>query len=427
MDKYNLPEYKRARFAYSAQCAFEHFVGLLFGGSFLVKLLNSLGMSDSAIGIISSISTFAVLFQVIEIFLTNKIKNVKRTVMIWDTMSQLSFAIVYFIPFLNIGVNLKVAMVVAVIIFGYFSRYIIFSCYYKWANSYVSPDKLATYSAVKEMISLFTGMIVSLLAAYVFSRFEDRNMILAGFLFLGVVMIIINSCSFISYCFIKNAEIKPEEKTVKYKMSDVMNNTLLNKSFRNAIILIGLIQVSLGFAGSFMGTLMQVDFGYTVLHIQIFTILGHLARMAVSLPLGRYSDKKSYAKGIRMAVYILILSFVAGIFSCDKATWLVILYLIFSNMAQAGIYANFLNITYDYVKPEFIVPAMAIKNCVGGILGFGASLVGGAFLQFVQDNGNVLFGIKAYGQQFMSTIAVIILIGAVVFGKFVVEKQKRIS
>ena len=93
----------------------------------------------------------------------------------------------------------------------------------------------------------------------------------------------------------------------------------------------------------------------------------------------------------------------------------------------AGLTSIILNITYDYVKPEFIVPAMAIKNCVGGILGFGASLVGGAFLQFVQDNGNVLFGIKAYGQQFMSTIAVIILIGAVVFGKFVVEKQKRIS
>ena len=66
---------------------------------------------------------------------------------------------------------------------------------------------------------------------------------------------------------------------------------------------------------------------------------------------------------------------------------------------------------------------MAIQNCISGVLGFCASLVGSLILSYIQKNGNMLFGISVYGQQVLSAISLIIVIGAIVYDRLVVEKQ----
>ena len=53
---------KRSRFAYLFECGFEYFVTLLVTDSFLAYLLEKLGMSESLIGIVSSLISLAFLF-----------------------------------------------------------------------------------------------------------------------------------------------------------------------------------------------------------------------------------------------------------------------------------------------------------------------------------------------------------------------------
>ena len=101
-----------------------------------------------------------------------------------------------------------------------------------------------------------------------------------------------------------------------------------------------------------------------------------------------------------------------------------VVFTILYNVGMAGIEANFLNITYSYVKEDYFVEASAIKNSIGGVLSFVASLVGGWILNAVQQNGNQLFGIPVYGQQILSAISLLILIVGLIFAHTVVEKQK---
>ena len=68
MDKFNSPVYKRSRNSYLIYCAFEYFALLLISDAFLAKLLSSIGISDSLVGIISSFVSLACLFQLITIF-----------------------------------------------------------------------------------------------------------------------------------------------------------------------------------------------------------------------------------------------------------------------------------------------------------------------------------------------------------------------
>ena len=93
-------------------------------------------------------------------------------------------------------------------------------------------------------------------------------------------------------------------------------------------------------------------------------------------------------------------------------------------MSVAGTNANKFNITYSYVKREYISQAMAKQNCISGVLGFFASLIGIVILTYIQNNNNTFFGIHVYGQQVLSAISFLIILGAGVYDRKVVEKQE---
>ena len=80
---------------------------------------------------------------------------------------------------------------------------------------------------------------------------------------------------------------------------------------------------------------------------------------------------------------------------------------------------------YNYVDSKYIVYAMAIKNCIGGLFGFGASILGGQILDMVQANNNTVFGIHIYGQQLLSAISLVITLLCVIYIHKVIEKQDR--
>ena len=93
-------------------------------------------------------------------------------------------------------------------------------------------------------------------------------------------------------------------------------------------------------------------------------------------------------------------------------------------MAFAGLNQNSFNIAYSYVDSDYITEALAIKNCIGGLCGFGASLIGSRILKYVQSNGNSIFGIQLYGQQLLGGISFLLVIAALAVMVFVVGKQK---
>ena len=67
-DLFDSPSYKRSRVAYHIQCVTEYLVTLLVADAFLAKLLKQIGLSDSSIGIVSSLMSLAFLVQLCTIF-----------------------------------------------------------------------------------------------------------------------------------------------------------------------------------------------------------------------------------------------------------------------------------------------------------------------------------------------------------------------
>jgi hypothetical protein len=126
---------------------------------------------------------------------------------------------------------------------------------------------------------------------------------------------------------------------------------------------------------------------------------------------------------MELALCIAALGFFLNMFSQPSAKLFVVLFTILYAVSGAGTNQNSRNIVYSYVPMEYFVPACAIKDSIGGVCGFLASLLGARILSAVQENGNVVLGITIHGQQLLSALSFIVLTVAAVYVHFVIEKQ----
>ena len=275
------------------------------------------------------------------------------------------------------------------------------------------------------MISLVSGIVVTLAAGKIIDGFEARGDVEGSFIFSAVAVLIFSLCDFICLMLIKSD--RSEKKTTEtVPLREALRGTVGNKNFRSVIYLAILWNVASYATIGFMGTY-QVnanELAFSVGAVQIINMLGSLGRFAFSKPFGRYSDRTSFAHGMKLALIIAAAAFGCVIFTTPTTRYLIIGYVLLHAVCMAGINANMFNITYSYVDEKYFVQASAIKNSVGGLCGFLASLAASRILAAVQANGNELFGIPVYGQQVLGLISTVILIATIFFVHFVIEKQK---
>ncbi|MBO7341799.1 MAG: MFS transporter, partial [Clostridia bacterium] len=420
---FDTPAYRRSRRAYVAECLFEYFVSMIVGGVFLAKLLTSIGMSDAMTGIISSFVSLAFVIQLFSVFVEQRVVNTKRFAMIFYMASRLLFCSLYLIPFLPFAAGHKQVLTVVCILLAYFGYYFVSTILYKWCYSFVAPDHRARYSANKERISLLSGIVVSLGLGYVIDAFDAADNLSGGFFFAAIAIFSFAVCDLVCLLLIQKENVAPRTKENTPGIKDVFRHTLCNRGFVCVLILSALYNTALLTTSSFMGTYYISELAYTVAQVQILTTVGHLLRFFVSSAFGKYSDKRSFAKGVELALIILTVGVASVVFSTPETRLLVIVFLLLYNVALAGINQNMMNIIYSYVDSRYFVQASALKNSVGGLCGFGATLLASRLLSFVQANGNTFLGLHVYGQQVLATISCLLFVVTILFTRLVIGKQ----
>ena len=408
IDTSSQKSYKVSRGAYTAECAFEYFVSLLVADAFLSSLLKYLGFKDSTTGIILSLISLAFLFQLFSLYLVKKIVNTNL------------------VPFFHIPSAYKKIVVVACILIAYFGNYVVTSVIFNWGMSFVDVKKRGIFGANKEMISLASGVVFSLVMGYAVDKFAENGNIEGGFIFTAAALLVSALLDLTCLLIMKN-DVKEKKKDGEESIFSVIKNLFKNRAFIAMVILSSLWNIAAYSVTGFMGTYKIVDLGLTVGAVQIINIVACLSRFAVSRPFGKYSDKTSYSKGITLGFAIAALAFLVNVFTSPSLWQMVIVFTILYNVCMAGIYQNNLNMTYTYVEKEYFVQATAIKSAISGVCGFLSAIVAGKILDAVQKNGNTVFGIEMRGQQLLSAIAFVITVILILFVHFVVEKHKKIE
>lgn len=421
-DIYGTSVYKRSRMAYYIQCVTEYLVTLLVADAFLAKLLKHIGLDDATIGIVSSLTSLAFLVQLGTIVLMRYVQNVKRTVILIDVFSMLSFMMTFLVPFLPVSAGIRKVLVFLTISGGFLLKYLQLNLYYKWGNSFVSPERRGAFSARNNAISLAAGVVFSLIMGKLVDHYEQCGKIETSFLIISISIAVLTVVDFLMLLLIypySESDARRQQKPLR----DVMKNTLGNRSFRNAVILISLYDTARYLCVGFLGTFKTQELLMSVSTVQLINIAANTLRCLFSGRVGRWSDRTSFAHVYRMGLIVCAASFVCLVFTKPETRWLIAAHMVLYNLAMTAIPSNANNMTYSYVPIDYFVQAQAIRCSIAGVLGFLASLVGSRILVSVQANGNRLFNIPVYGQQVLAMLALSVLIVAIFFGKTVVEKQ----
>ncbi len=426
---YKSRSFKRSQRAYISQATFECLILLLAEDVFLANLLNHMGVADSLVGIIASFVTAAPLFQLFSIFLARKFLNTKLFAVPMHSLSMFSFMLLYIVPFTPFSGSVKTFLVILFMLSGYLLQALCVPLIFKWANSFVHPRTRAVYSAKKEIISLFGMMVFSLAMGLIVDKFSENNNIEGGFLFVAASILLLMVFNFISLMLIKSKahvmdfsqDFEESADTVSFK--DAVFTLFKNKNFVNVIFMTILSSCAGAATLGFLGTYKFVDLGISVGLAQIINIVAYLFRMAVSIPFGKISDRKSFAYGINVGFLVAALSYLVLIFTAPNTWWLIIVYTILFNISQAGTSQNSTNILYSYVEDKYFSQAMSIKNCVGGVSVILTTFISSKVLSLIQENGNMLFGVHVYAQQFLALVSTVLFLLTVIFVRLTLQKQ----
>ena len=151
-----------------------------------------------------------------------------------------------------------------------------------------------------------------------------------------------------------------------------------------------------------------------------------MVRALASPQCGRIADRRGWSSLMTLCLIVAAAGFLVNVFTRPESRMLYVVYYVFYAVSMAGINSGLTNITYDYIDERYFAQAMGARNAVSGVVGFLASLMGGALVSRIQAAGNTLFGLNVYAQQVNSAATFLLLIALLAYTHFVIAKMPRL-
>ena len=414
--------YKSSRILYIIEAALEFFVAILVGETYLAKVAMTIGISQSGIGVLSAFVSLGYAFQIFAIFLSQK-NGVKRRTIWLGLLNQLLFSFIYIVPLFPSDFALRIPMFVGTLLLAQIVMNIIQPGKINWYMSLVPDKKRGVFTANKEIVSLLSGMVVTLVMGRVIDTYEEKGEIKTAFILIGITLLVLTVLHTLTLVFSKEKPV--DETAAKADTKEILISLFKNKTLYR-IIGVSVIWAIINYSTSpFYATYRIGILGFSMTFDAILSMASSLTRAAISRTMGRFADKYSFKKLLMLCYSIKVLAFTCAMLSIpENGKVLFAFYTILTAIAMAGINSSETNLIYDYVEPSQRTGALAIKYMISGIVGFLTTLIMTIPMEFIEKNGNELFGISMYPQQFTSAIGVIGVILLLLYVKFVVKDKK---
>lgn len=413
---------QRSRILYIIEAALEYFISILFAGSYLATLTSHLGMSDSLTGVLSSFISLGCLFQLFSVFL--KRRRVKTIVTSLSVVNQLLFLLLYVIPLSGTGKQVKIVLFIVAI----FLAYLIYNCIHplkiSWLMSLVDDRKRGVFTSYKEIVSLLSGMLFSFGMGTLIDHYQALGQIETAFVLCGITVFVLMVLHTLTMAF--SVEIPATEKPEKQNPIRQMLSTLQDKNVVKVTILFVLWHIANSAATPFYGTYCIKELGFSLQFVSILSIVYSLVRASVSTFWGKFADKNSFASMVSICLGIAGIGFLVNVFTVpENGRVFYTLYYALYAIAMGGINSALTNLVFDLVKTDMRSNALALSQAVSGFVGFLTTIVVSGLVSYIQESGNVLFGLSIYAQQVVSAIAVVFTALAVLYVLFFLRGSKK--
>lgn len=413
--------YKSSRVFYIASATIEYFISILTGTAYLAKIAGSIGITDGAIGVLSSFTALGCAFQIVSLALRTD-KAVKPRVLMINLINQLCFTLLYVIPVVNLPKNIKTLLFTALLLCGNVLLNIPFSLKATWSKSLVEDKKRGIFAASCEITSLVSGMIFTTVAGRMIDRFEESGNQVGAFTVCAVVLLVLTVSHALCLLFIREDKLpvpnnEPLAKRLKIAITDRTTLYLLP-----LFVLWNAVQyVTI----PFFGTYQINDLKFSMTAVSLISVGYALTRTLASAPLGMLGDKRSFVTSMSVSLTSMIAGLIVN--SLGGRACHILFYILYA-VTLAGMNSGIMNVIFDYVEREKRNGAVAILYTVGGLVGFAATIAVKPIVDFVQKGGNsFLFFDHIYAQQILSALGALLALAALVYLNTVVKKLKKVE
>lgn len=398
-------EYSSSRFFHVLDAAFEYFQAILLAGTYLAKLTSSLGISDSLTGILSSIIALGGTFRIASVYLFPT-QPVKGRVMIFEVLNQLLTIALYLIPLFDFPKSVGVVLFAVVLISHHMMLNVSFPAKVSWTTGLVDDRKRGRFTAVKEMISLISGVIFTYSMGAVIDKYDALGRPAEAF---PVCAWVLAGLFVIRVLLLALIREKPAPKKAA-SSSGGMRAILSQPVMRRLVGLNVLIYVAQYVSTPFLGTYQVNELGFSMTFVATLSLVYSAVRIVASFFLGAYADKKGFAAMMQICFALMALAFGVNMFTApSNGRVMFTLYYSLYAMAMGGVNSGATNLVFDYAKREQRSQALAVYSSVGGLAGFLTTLLVSPLVAHIQAAGNMLFGMPVYAQQVMSGVSLVMM------------------
>lgn len=412
---------KRSKNLYIVEAALEYFVAIMVAGSFLATLTSKLGFSDAQTGILSSIISLGCVFQLISI--TIRPKRSKPFVLVLSVLNQLLFTLLYVIPLPEKNSSFLKILFVVVIISAYLLYYIAHPKKTGWLMSLVDDKERGKFTANKEIVSLLLGMGFSFGMGALVDHFKAKGELSTALVLCALTLFVLTILHTLTMAFSVEKVVEQPKKQNFFKS---LKDLFKDKNILKVSVLFILWNVSQACTTPFLSTYFLHDIGFTLTIITIITAGGSFSRILISRFWGNYADKHSFAKMDMLCFGVAAISFLFIIFSGPENSFVTVTaYFVLHAVALGGINSSVINLVFDYAPVEKRADSLAITQVLSGLAGFTTTLIVSPFIEFVQNNGDTLFGIPVKAQQVTAVFTFIMCVVCALYAYFVLVKGSK--
>ncbi len=428
---------KRSRKLYIAEAAVEYFISLCVTTTFLTIILEEMQVPTAYQGIISSIASLACVVQLIAVFSIKKTYPCKRWICILNLANQLLFSLLYLVPLTPFRREIKLVIFVAMLLAAYCCQHYLTPSRTQWHMESVDDNKRGIFTANKEIISLVGGMIFSYAAAELVDYFkapvadpelQARNMRICFIIFAVTIVVLALIHLFL---MLGITEYKPKKEIPKKSFKEILGIVWGSRQIRLVLIfdiLFAITRVPAHFASVY--ALSEKALGFSPVFVTVVHALTLSAfRAVLSRPLGRFADKHSWPSLLKLCMLSSAIAYLIFAFCAPGSLSYLLypLYALFYGFSLAGSNSARVNLCLDYVSHEDRRYVLGVKDAISGLVEFGVTLLVSLLVQYIEGNGNSIFGMSIYAQQLLFFFNALLLCALALFMIPFLRKKQNIQ
>lgn len=450
----NKLDLKKSRVCYTIGDSAAQTIVQLAGGTFIVALMSSIGISDANIGILTSLASLAALFQLFTMRFVSKLKKYKFFVC-FTVMQKFFLALIYMVPLLSFSMEAKIIWVVG----GYFLAQIWTQIgtptTQDWIASLVPSRVRGRYFAIKDSVAVFIVVSVMLVAGIILDHFKKED-IKIGFVIISVMILVLALINLIAFSMMKEPRVsiidengyemhgnlakraKQEkleelEELKKQGVSEGQKENIITEIkdaftfplFRKALLLNLLWMSCFYIAAPFNASYQIKELSLPYTFIMIVNFVVNMIRIYISPKVGKLADRFGMARIFKYFLLGLMLNYILTSFSLPGNAYIMMpIASLCSSVGWAFIGIGLFGIQLEFLDAKKRMMQLTILSSISGVYGFLISFVGGKILEFLQHNRPVFFGRELYAQQILNMVGAIMIIITFMYTKFRIQTIK---